>query len=136
MTQDPKTEYESPVRDPELRQTKRKIRRIERNPSTVKGMFSAWLIAPEQHARAQTAVVAVKAKGVKLVDPQETEPKQGEAYITYSLDSDEPIETDVTRMRFTGLEPGKHMIKVALVGPNGENIGSTQAIRVVIPDQG
>ncbi len=97
--------------------------------------FSARLIDPIANAQERAASVRVNVAGLALIDPHQAneQPKSGQGHIHYQVDDGPEIATIAPNLDFHELKPGRHKIKVTLVGNDHQALGPAQTLDVLIP---
>jgi hypothetical protein len=99
--------------------------------------LDAHLVAPEAAAAKRSATVEVRVSGLQLVDPGEAkeQPRAGQGHLHYRVDDGLIIATTATKLGFHELTPGRHEIRVDLVGNDHSALGPTRSLEVVVPDR-
>ncbi|NNN06541.1 MAG: hypothetical protein HKL90_11625 [Elusimicrobia bacterium] len=97
--------------------------------------MTAVLVDAEKKAEHQSATVAVRVHGLKLVDPDSVhgKPKQGQGHLHYRLDDGVVVATTATKLSFHGLSRGPHVIAVILAGNDHQPLGPSVTLNLIVP---
>lgn len=97
--------------------------------------LTATLVSKEAKAKKKAATVAVKVKGIELVDPDRVheKPKAGQGHLHYQVDDGPIVATTSKKLSFHGLTSGTHKITVMLAANDHTPLGPQQVLEVTIP---
>lgn len=95
--------------------------------------LGAVLIDITQNAKQRKIVVQADVWGANLIAPENAEPRNDQAFLSFVLDDNPPAKTDQKEYTFRDVQPGQHTVTVRLLSADGQQVGSNVVLGVHIP---